>query len=70
MQPGVEPLQSSIDQSKKRKKGIDGAEVNAANDGELPMEERLTNLTMENPVPVGMKGNNLAHLLSQVSCTH
>ena len=66
LQPGTEEaLVGTAKAGKKRKKEI----VNVEGDkDELPMEERLTNLTLDTPAAgtSTIRGNNLAHLLSQV----
>jgi len=65
LQPGTEAGSKSSDsKGKKRKK--DG-ETEKVEDGELPMEERLSNLTIDAPASGSIPdGSNLAHLLSQV----
>jgi hypothetical protein len=64
LQPGSEAdLKTGDGKSKKRKK----AEKDSGDSGELPMEDRLSNLTIDKPSSgIIPDGNNLAHLLSQV----
>jgi hypothetical protein len=65
LQPGID-TSSKPEKAKKRKK--DETTGEKVDEGELPMEERLSNLTLEKPGGSGIPdGNNLAHLLSQVS---
>lgn len=71
LQPGSESLTAGVTDSKakKRKKNEDlaGQEGPPDDDGELPMEERLTNLTIDTPASSSVpSSNNLANLLSQV----
>lgn len=67
LQPGTDESSSKLldgGKGKKRKKNVDSKE----DEGELPMEDRLSNLTIDAPSSGGAipDGNNLAHLLSQV----
>ncbi len=65
LQPGTEGTLAGTEKSgKKRKKEL---VPDKGLEDELPMEERLTNLTIEAPAASStIRGNNLAHLLSQV----
>jgi hypothetical protein len=69
LQPGSEGLLQSTSDSKAKKRknvGDGGEDAMAVDDGELPMEERLTNLTIE--VPSGStvpSSSKLSMLLSQ-----
>jgi len=62
LEPGTDGAAAATSEKmgKKRKKGKPSKEESE----ELPMEERLTNLTIDTPTP-GLRENNLAHLLSQ-----
>lgn len=63
LHPGVEAIIKPGDsKAKKRKKNEDSKDES----GELPMEDRLSNLTIEKSSGTIPDGNNLAHLLSQV----
>jgi hypothetical protein len=62
LQPGTEDAVLLGEKSGKKRKQ---KEEEKAEDGELPMEERLTNLTITTSAS-GIRENNLAHLLSQV----
>lgn len=71
LQDGSEVLdeQSQSSQSKSRKRktaGEDEEEPFVTDDGELPMEERITNLTIDNQPSTSVpSSSNLANLLSQ-----
>lgn len=66
LQPGTETGSKPSDgKGKKRKK--DGQTEEKVEDAELPMEQRLSNLTIDAPASGSIPdGSNLAHLLSQV----
>jgi len=66
LQPGTDTGVLVEEKAKKRKRGM-GTE-DKVEDGELPMEERLTNLTITTSTS-GIRENNLAHLLSQARAT-
>jgi len=67
LQPGTEGTLVGTEKSgRKRKKELAAEKLDK---DELPMEERLANLTMDAPAAgaSAIRGNNLAHLLSQVN---
>ncbi len=68
LQPGSESLVADLKSKKRKKVGQGSNDTAAVDDGELPMEERLTNLTIDAPASGSVpSSSNLANLLSQVS---